>query len=478
MARRFGLLAVLVAIAGCGGGGQHSAASKRTTQGTPAAGTARPRCGDPAVTAHAIRFRTSDGVTLSGALVGSGPVGAVLIHEYPRDLCGWWPYARYLSQHGVRALAFDLRCFGDSPCPNGRGHAVRDVAAAMAELRRRGARQVALVGASMGGAIAVVAAAQLHPAAVVDLSGERDTTALTPGIDANAGAAAHGVTAPALFAVAREDRYVPVPDMRAVAGSVRSPTKRVIVLPAAAGHGWDLLFGTTTKWSPLAATVAAFIRRHAGGGRSAAAATANVERCIKPGPTTHVVQVAALGGPIVTIGSGRTAAVMANQDGGNLCEWLPLVRGLARAGMRAAVFDYVGAGTDDQVLAIAKALRREGARRVSLVGASTGGRLVLHAAAERPHQFDSVVTLSAEQTGRTGYPTLSDARHLRLPALYVGTREDGYTTFAAETRRLYRATTAPGRKLLLLPGAAHGTAILAGDQGQRVIDAITAFIRG
>ena len=130
---------------------------------------------------HAIRFRTSDGLSLSGAVVGSGPVGAVLIHEYPLDLCGWWPYARYLSRHGVHALLFDLRCFGSSPCPGGRGHAVLDVAAAVAELRRRGARRVALVGASMGGAIAVVAAAQLHPAALVDLSGERNTTGLTPG---------------------------------------------------------------------------------------------------------------------------------------------------------------------------------------------------------------------------------------------------------------------------------------------------------
>jgi len=161
---------------------------------------------------------------------------------------------------------FDLRCFGSSPCPEGRGHAVADVAAAVAELRRRGARRVALVGASMGGAIAVVAAAQLHPAAVVDLSGERNTTGLTPGIDANAGAAARRVTAPALFAVARGDRYVSVRDLRAVARRVRSTTRRLIVLSASDGHGWALLSGTTTEWSPPAATVAAFIRRHAGSG--------------------------------------------------------------------------------------------------------------------------------------------------------------------------------------------------------------------
>jgi dienelactone hydrolase len=73
--------------------------------------------------------------------------------------------------------------------------------------------------------------------------------------------------APALFAVARGDRYVPVRDMRAVARRVRASTKRVIVLPAVAGHGWELLTGTATEWSPLAATVAAFIRRHAAGRR-------------------------------------------------------------------------------------------------------------------------------------------------------------------------------------------------------------------
>ena len=270
MRRRLGLLAVLlVAVAGCGGDSHRLPASRPRPRADRRAGERRGRrCGESGVRAKAVRFRTSDGVRLSGAVVGSGPVGAVLIHEWPRDYCGWLPYAGYLSRHGVRALAFDLRCFGRSQCPDGgRGRAITDVAAAIAELRRRGARRVALVGASMGGAIAVVAAARLHPAAVVDVSGERDTTGLTPGIDADAGAAARGVTAPALFAVARADRYVSPGDMRAVARRARSATKRVIVLPASAGHGWDLLVGTTTEWSPLADTVAAFIRRHAGSRR-------------------------------------------------------------------------------------------------------------------------------------------------------------------------------------------------------------------
>jgi hypothetical protein len=39
-------------------------------------------------------------------------VGVVLLHQYPADLCGFWPYAVYLSKRGLHALAIDLRCFG------------------------------------------------------------------------------------------------------------------------------------------------------------------------------------------------------------------------------------------------------------------------------------------------------------------------------------------------------------------------------
>jgi pimeloyl-ACP methyl ester carboxylesterase len=190
-------LGLLVATlgGGCGGGSHPPRTRSPAPHATPQAAATPPpapseRCGPPDAPARAIRFETADGVTLNGAIAGTGPVGAVLIHEFPGPMCGWWPYAAYLSRHGVRALFFDLRCFGESECNGGRGHATADVAAAVKALHKDGARSVALVGASMGGAIAVVAAAHLHPAALVDLSGERDTAALTPGISANAGAAA------------------------------------------------------------------------------------------------------------------------------------------------------------------------------------------------------------------------------------------------------------------------------------------------
>jgi alpha-beta hydrolase superfamily lysophospholipase len=258
------VMALALVAAGCGGG-SHAPAPQRpaATATRPAATLPAPatRCGPPRAPARTLWFTARDGVRLDGAIVGSGRVGAVLIHEYPGPMCGWWPYAHYLGRHGVRALLFDLRCFGLSGCPaHRRGDVVADVAAAMRALRRDGARRVALVGASMGGSIAVVAAARLRPAALVDLSGELDTSGLTPGISAKAGAAAPSVRVPALFAVARGDRYVPVADMRTVYRRTASRAKRLVVLPAVAGHGWGMLLGTRTTWSALARQAAAFIR--------------------------------------------------------------------------------------------------------------------------------------------------------------------------------------------------------------------------
>ena len=157
------------------------------------------RCGAPSQRAVTLRFAAADGVSLDGAIVGTGRIGVALLHEYPGPMCGWWPYATYLARHDVTALLFDFRCPG-----------------------------------------------------------------LLPGASLNSERAASTLRVPALFAVARDDRYVAVADMRAVYGRARSPVKSLTVLPAGAGHGWDMLIGPDFRWSPLAREVLAFIRAHAG----------------------------------------------------------------------------------------------------------------------------------------------------------------------------------------------------------------------
>ena len=105
-----------------------------------------------------VRFSTADGISLDGAMVGTGPVGVVVAHEYDNDLCGAWPFANYPAKRGLRVFVVDVRCFGRSVCPRGdaAGRVVDDLVAAVAELRQRGVTRVALVGASMGGSAALM----------------------------------------------------------------------------------------------------------------------------------------------------------------------------------------------------------------------------------------------------------------------------------------------------------------------------------
>jgi pimeloyl-ACP methyl ester carboxylesterase len=266
-ALRVGAVTV-ICLAGCG---THHRAQPSTPTSTAPAAAALPqpstRCGTPEAQAATLRFPARNGVTLDGAIVGHGPVGVLLLHEYPGPMCGWWPYAVYLAHHGVQAMLFDFDCLGLSACaPDHKYDPAGDVAGALAALRARGARTVALVGASLGGVVSVLAGARLMPAAIVDLSGERDLTGLLPGANLNSYAAAPGLRAPALFVVARDDRDVSVADMRAVYRRAGSRVKHLLVLPATAGHGWDMLLGGAgAAWSPLAGQILAFVRAHDGG---------------------------------------------------------------------------------------------------------------------------------------------------------------------------------------------------------------------
>ncbi len=267
-----GLLAVALLAAACAGGSGRRGSSTTTA---PPAVTLRleqpaSRCGPPGDRAALLRFASSDHVQLSGAMVGGGTAGVVLVHEYPADLCGFWPYAVYLGHKGLRVLDLDVRCYGRSSCPEGdaRGHVADDVAAAVAELRRQGATRIALVGASMGATAVLVAGAVIRPpvAAVVSLSGERDLTELL-GLALNAGAAVPHLVSPTMYVVATHDSNAPVEETRAMYRGTRAADKDIMVLSGAdvGRHGWELLSDLQGHWTPVAAKVATFVLAHTHG---------------------------------------------------------------------------------------------------------------------------------------------------------------------------------------------------------------------
>src|SRR5688572_3457604 len=102
-----------------------------------------------------VSIPTEDGGLIYALEYGKGRRGVVLAHggQYKKE--SWEPQANELVKKGFHVVAFDFRGFGES---RGNPQAARpadgrhfDVLAAAQYLRRRGAKSVAAVGASMGG---------------------------------------------------------------------------------------------------------------------------------------------------------------------------------------------------------------------------------------------------------------------------------------------------------------------------------------
>jgi pimeloyl-ACP methyl ester carboxylesterase len=188
-----------------------------------------------------LAFDSLDGVRLLGDLRGEGEVGIVLAHMFPSDRSSWSEFSSLLAEEGYLTLAFDFRGYGDSEGERDIPEIWRDVVAAARELGDRGAKRVVVIGASMGGTAALVAAAR-EPGAidgVITLSAPSTFMGLSAPPEV---LAANG--APKLFVAADGDGAAAQAAQDFYQGS--SPPKRVEIL-AGTDHGSDLLEGRHTE---------------------------------------------------------------------------------------------------------------------------------------------------------------------------------------------------------------------------------------
>jgi pimeloyl-ACP methyl ester carboxylesterase len=205
-------------------------------------------CGPPNAPGRLTTIHASDGVRLAAIEAGSGERGVVLIPELgATGKCGWWDYAAYLAARGFRVVLFDHRCTGESSCPP-TGTAptglTSDIQGAVIRLRQRGATAIALLGASQGGAEALITATlpQRGVTGVAALSADELSTSLAADpYPATALAAAARLRLPVLFAVAEGDPYVSVQQTRQLYKEAGSPRKQLVILGPDQGHGWDLV---------------------------------------------------------------------------------------------------------------------------------------------------------------------------------------------------------------------------------------------
>jgi pimeloyl-ACP methyl ester carboxylesterase len=241
--------AVAALLVGCGGSDRSPALALRPPQ---ALAERCPEGGE----GRTLWFRASDGTLLSGAVLGEGELGVVLAHGYPSDLCEWAGYAPVLARAGFRVLLFDFRGLGLSR-RGSTGDYLADVRGAAAELRRRGAERIVLIGSSFGGTAVLSAAPTIDPppAGVVNLSGPLDLSGRVSSFSP-AAEVAPKIDSPVLLMWGRGDRRMPPDAGRSFLRAVANPDTSVATFPGS-WHATGLL------WSVPAARRAllAFLRR-------------------------------------------------------------------------------------------------------------------------------------------------------------------------------------------------------------------------
>ena len=190
-------------------------------------------------------FPAPGGVELQGRLfeADGATAGVVLAHMQPADQTSWFDYAETLADDGYLVLTFNFRGYcpgGDAGCSSGETDVSllwRDVQAAARFLRSIGIARVGVIGASMGGTAALVAAAQptARIGAVAALSAPISIQGLTATPEMLVAAASAK-----LFVAGNADATAAAEAQSLYDLSV--PPKRVEIVPSS-DHGTELLEG-------------------------------------------------------------------------------------------------------------------------------------------------------------------------------------------------------------------------------------------
>jgi len=200
--------------------------------------------------------------------------------------------------------------------------------------------------------------------------------------------------------------------------------------------------------------------------------------CLGAEPPRLVSFAAADGGTVFADAygeGGRDAVVLAHGAAFDKESWRPLAEQLAAKGLRVLAIDFRGWGKStagsakdalfEDVLAAVRYLRRGGAARVSVVGASMGGGAAAEAAVRAsPGEIDRLVLLSPAPAGP---PERFSGDKLVVASEHEPAIE--------RIKAMYEKTPAP-KRLVLLPGTAHAQHIFDTDQSGRLTAAVIEFL--
>lgn len=218
---------------GAGASGASPSASEAISASCIVAGSAQAK--------HIVHYTSAEGVQveayLSSPAAGkqvssSGTVGIVIVHQAEESLCDSMSWAVLFSEAGYLALA---------PTVDD-GQQVTQVEMSVAYLRAQGAKQVVLLGASMGGTAVLQTAAELTPPvqAVASLSGPSSYAPM------DALQTAPKLAVPVFYSAGAQDTEFAT-DETALYKATTEKDKTLDIVPNDNSHGFALLGGLMPK---------------------------------------------------------------------------------------------------------------------------------------------------------------------------------------------------------------------------------------
>jgi pimeloyl-ACP methyl ester carboxylesterase len=183
-------------------------------------------------------------------------------------------------------------------------------------------------------------------------------------------------------------------------------------------------------------------------------------------------------------GKGDHGVVLAHGGRFTKESWEKQAQILVKAGFRVLAIDFRGRGqsrggptanpNDDgsrfDVLAAVRYLRQNGAKTVSIVGASFGGWAAAYAAVEaKPGEIDRLVLLA--------HSPIKNPEQIKGRKLFILCRDDANDAGLRlpRIREQYEKSPDP-KELVILDGSAHAQFIFETDQGERLMAEILRFL--
>jgi dienelactone hydrolase len=183
-----------------------------------------------------VSFRTEDRGVVFASIYGAGTKGLVLAHGGAiHNKESWTPQAKELAAEGFQVLAIDFRGYGKSKGPGDSNPMDAplhlDILAAVRYLREHGAKDVSVIGGSMGAAAA-------GDASIASKPGEISCVVLLGGAP---NGPAEKLTSGSLYIVARDDASEDGPRLPGIRSQYdKSPQPKKLVVLDGSAHAQAL----------------------------------------------------------------------------------------------------------------------------------------------------------------------------------------------------------------------------------------------